>query len=417
MPRHSSQHIQTGVRRSAAGPLPAEAELARLWAAQQFPDGPLATTDGTPVRVMYPGRSGAPAGPDFQDAVVQFGDEPPRVGDVELHREAADFARHGHAADPAYDRIVLHVVFAAADAGHTSLPSGRRAPVLVAPAPGMDVRQMPLREPCATAPGGLGSESVRAVLHSAGLWRLRRKTEALAEAIERDGPAQSLYAALAVALGQTANARAFRLLAERAPLAHVMAGVERYPEPEAVALVERRLLHAAGLDGALLAPAPVLPWVTHGLRPAAAPGRRIGGLARLLVRLCRPDLPAGARALVTDALAGRPRLLLDRLTVQGRSGAALCGRARAVELAVNALLLWAAACATLGGDDELAQRTLALAGDLPMGEPYGNVAHLRRNLRDARGRPLIRSALLQQGALAMLNEWCRRGGCGRCPLS
>jgi hypothetical protein len=371
--------------------------------------------DGVPVTVTYPGRAGSGAGPDFRDAVIRMGDSPARVGDVELHRRAADFARHGHTADPAYDRVVLHVVFSRDGAPDTPTATGRRIPIVVVPPAGAG--PAPLREPCAAAPARLGCERAAAVLREAGLWRLRRKAESQARAIAAYGPDQSLYAALAVALGQTANTRPFAALTERAPLSGVMAVMAESAEPDAERDVARHLLHAAGLDGSLLAPAPALPWVIRGIRPAAHPARRVRALAVLLVRLSRPDLVTGARAVTAEAVGAGTRALLDTLTVPADDGPALCGRSRAVELAVNALLPWAAACATLGGDEDGAARLLALADMLPVGERYGAVAHLDRNLRDPRGRSLITTALLQQGALALLHEWCRRGGCGRCPLS
>ncbi len=382
--------------------------------AQRLGDAPLTTADGMPVRISTPGRPGGRAGPDFRDAVVQFGDEPPLTGDVELHRDARDFVRHGHAADPAYDRVVLHVAFTANDGEITTLASGGHARVLTVPA-GEGGSSLPLREPCTAATGRLGATGVRVVLREGGVWRLRRKTDALQSVIERDGAGQALYAALAVALGQTANASAFALLAEHVPLATVAAGTTGFTEHEVAGAIERRLLHAAGLDGALLTPAPALPWVIGGQRPAAHPARRIAALARIVARLSRPDLATGAWGAATGAAT--PRALIALLTVAAIEGPALCGRARAVELAVNALIPWAAARATLGGDEDVAGTIMALAGDLPVAERYGSVAHLERNLRDSRGRTLISSALLQQGSLALLREWCRRGGCGRCPLS
>jgi hypothetical protein len=188
-------------------------------------------------------------------------------------------------------------------------------------------------------------------------------------------------------------------------------------QPASAALIERRLVHAAGLDGALLGPAPALPWMVRGLRPAASPARRLAALARLIDRLGGPDLVPGARDLVAHALEHGSKPLIAALTVLATDGPALCGRARAVEVAVNALLPWSTACAVLSGDEPGADRILLLAANLPAAERYGVIAHLRRNLVDGRGRTLINSALAQQGALALLGEWCRRGGCGRCPLS
>jgi hypothetical protein len=401
-----------------------EAELARLWAAQHALGGELATADGTPVQVLYPGRPGGAAGPDFRDAVIQFGKGPPLLGDVELHRTPRDFARHGHAADPAYDNVLLHVVFDAEGMASTVLASGRHAPVLALGSGGSG--GLPVREPCATAPARLGAARVQAVLREAGLWRLQQKTGRLAAAIKRDGEGQALYAALAAALGQTANVRPMTLLAEAAPLAEVTAGTAEQGESVAAERMATRLLHTAGLDGALLAPAPALPWAIAGVRPAAHPRRRILALARIVARLGSTHersgrdtdgaaLVAGADATIARALAGDGKGLLALLIVSApEGGPAYCGRARAVELAINALLPWAAARAS---NPDHADTILSLADRLPPAETYGPIRHLTRNLCNNRGRSLLTTALLQQGALAMLGEWCRRGGCGRCPLS
>ncbi|MFN8558744.1 MAG: hypothetical protein U0531_15855 [Dehalococcoidia bacterium] len=123
----------------------------------------------------------------------------------------------------------------------------------------------------------------------------------------------------------------------------------------------RRLLRAAGLDGALLAPAPAIPWVIAGLRPAAHPVRRIAALARLVARHGGADLDTGIRRALADAHAAGPRALVTALLVRGEDDAALCGRARAVEVAVNALLPWAAAEAAGRGEHDNAERILAVA--------------------------------------------------------
>ncbi len=396
-------------RRRRAARTPPEAQLARLWASATL--GAAATAaDGTPVAVVYPGRPGGRSGPDFRDAVVRLGDGGPVVGDVELHRAATDFAHHGHAADPAYDGLALHVVFEADAAPATALAGGRSVPVVAADAgatPGL-----PVREPCATATARLGEAAVEAIVQDAARWRLARKAEALGSAIARDGAAQALYVAMATALGQQDNARAMALLASRLPLAALLE-LPAGPGPTRAAAMEQALLHAAGLDGALLAPAPVLPWALAG-RPAAHPARRIAALAVIIDRLARPDLVSAAGALVDAALVEGGAGLVPAFVVRGAQPPAPCGRGRAVEVLVNALLPWAAIRA---GVSERRGQVFDLALALPATEAYGATAHLTRNLRMATGRPLLRTPLHQQGALALLSEWCRRGGCGRCPLS
>src|SRR5436190_14720816 len=107
-----------------------ESDLFTLWLEQRFPADALVTVAGEPLRVLYRGRPGHGPGPDFCDARIALGGAPPRMGDVELHVTAADFRRHGHASDPAYSRVLLHVVFDADGEVETALPGGGTAPLL-----------------------------------------------------------------------------------------------------------------------------------------------------------------------------------------------------------------------------------------------------------------------------------------------
>jgi outer membrane protein assembly factor BamB len=60
--------------------------------------------------VIYPGWRWGSWGPDFRSALLAIDGAFVR-GDVEIHVQARDWDRHGHATDPAYDALVLQVVF------------------------------------------------------------------------------------------------------------------------------------------------------------------------------------------------------------------------------------------------------------------------------------------------------------------
>ncbi len=92
------------------GPLQVlEGKVQQVWALQQLQAGAWRTRAGRRLRVRWPGRWNRGAGPDFRDAVMEI-DGAARVGDVELHLYREDWWRHGHDADAAYDRVILHVV-------------------------------------------------------------------------------------------------------------------------------------------------------------------------------------------------------------------------------------------------------------------------------------------------------------------
>ena len=98
-------------RRSISSDQPSEHLLHLLWQRQELLHQPCKAIDQQPVTIYRPGRWSRGSGPDFMDAKVRFGDGPIRVGAVEVHVQANDWFRHGHDLDPAYSKVLLHVVW------------------------------------------------------------------------------------------------------------------------------------------------------------------------------------------------------------------------------------------------------------------------------------------------------------------
>ncbi len=67
--------------------LPPEMLLQAVWMHQRLLRDQLKTLDGRPVRILHPGFWNREAGPDFQQAVIQFGDDKPISGDIEVDLE------------------------------------------------------------------------------------------------------------------------------------------------------------------------------------------------------------------------------------------------------------------------------------------------------------------------------------------
>lgn len=105
--------------------------LQKIWLRRDFDHVAVKLSDGRRLRVIHPGRWNLLGGPDFRQARLRFDDGPEILGDVELHLRAADWDAHAHAADPAYNGVVLHVVLFEPEAGHVSRGfDGRALPVL-----------------------------------------------------------------------------------------------------------------------------------------------------------------------------------------------------------------------------------------------------------------------------------------------
>src|SRR6185437_8943697 len=87
-----------------------EALLQFIWQFSLYKPGNLFTSDGESVTIIFPGKRNTNAGPDFTEARVKIADTI-LVGNVELHINSSDWAKHGHKDDPAYHNLILHVVF------------------------------------------------------------------------------------------------------------------------------------------------------------------------------------------------------------------------------------------------------------------------------------------------------------------
>ena len=83
----------------------AEHELVALWLLGRVPASVL------PWPLLRAGRAGRGPGPDVREAAFQHDSGVPLVGDIEVHLRASDFVRHGHASDPAYGGLILHLVW------------------------------------------------------------------------------------------------------------------------------------------------------------------------------------------------------------------------------------------------------------------------------------------------------------------
>ena len=366
---------------AAYAPARNEAALAERWFAGL--PAPARVEDGRRLRVRFPGVPAPGYGPDARDAVIEL-DGADLCGDVELHLRASGWRAHGHHRDPAYARVVLHVV-EENDGGAlvTAHASGRAIPLAVAPPPASAPPPPPFRPPCAAA-----SVSPAPVLERLGLDRLRARASRAANWAAARGPAAVLYALALETLAGRRNREAFAEIARRLPLPALLerapAAAEDRPERFAAALREA----ASGLT-----------LVRHGARPAAAPERRLEALAALVARLWPEAAPRWPGALADPAAVPRA------LRVPG------VGAAAALELAVNAVLPVALGCA-LWPEEAAVARFRAL----PAPAPYGQIRPLAGWLRSGERDPLARAAALQ-GALQLHARHCARGACGACPLS
>lgn len=87
-----------------------EAFIHYLWQFQYFDKHELKTTAGESIQIFNPGFRNSDAGPDFNNARIKIADVE-WVGSAEIHVQASGWMEHKHDRDPAYENVVLHVVW------------------------------------------------------------------------------------------------------------------------------------------------------------------------------------------------------------------------------------------------------------------------------------------------------------------
>ncbi|MCR8666443.1 DUF2851 family protein [Aestuariibaculum sp. M13] len=81
-----------------------------LWKHKKFRLSPLKTEQGETVVVSSVGQHNLNSGPDFFNAQIKIGEQL-WAGNVEIHVKSSDWYLHNHEQDPAYDNVILHVVW------------------------------------------------------------------------------------------------------------------------------------------------------------------------------------------------------------------------------------------------------------------------------------------------------------------
>src|SRR5437879_4535451 len=94
--------------------IPSELELQARWFAGDFGKQFL-TTNGDKIDIVQFGIWNREAGPDFSDAAIRLNGSEPIRGNIEFDLTDRNWEAHGHATNPAFENIVLHVFVHASD--------------------------------------------------------------------------------------------------------------------------------------------------------------------------------------------------------------------------------------------------------------------------------------------------------------
>jgi hypothetical protein len=181
--------------------------------------------DGRQLIVHSPGQWNRQAGPDFVQAVLEYGDGERCRGDVEVHRLASGWTAHHHHLDARYNRVVLHVVLRHDGSSHTvqradgqTIPQVVLEPLLSRPLSAYQ-EEIPLADypnkhaprigQCYTTLRSLPLHDVQQFLERAGETRLKQRARRWSQRISSVGPAQTMYEAIFRSLGASGYSQRF----------------------------------------------------------------------------------------------------------------------------------------------------------------------------------------------------------------
>lgn len=445
------------LRESDDGP-PNERLLQRAWAHQRLRRDQLTLVDGRRLRVLHPGFWNREAGPDFRKAVFQIAEEEPVVADVEIDIDASGWKSHGHASNPAYTGVRLHVVWNPARPHPADLPTLQLRGFLDASwselTQWLDIDSEHLLAGRCRGPLRQLSDPEQAhLIRQAAMVRLESKGRFLLARSRLSGWRGALLEALFGALGYKHNVWPMRNIAELLLPAGPEPGT---PTPHTRSLLEWQAI-ALGLGGLLPLESDALPitsrrclrelwgiwwrerdrfasatlpasiWHRSGVRPANHPERRVALAAHWLARA---DLPAlleqwilspgritvRARMLLGLLQAGHDPYWLRHWNFRARTPLPrpLLGPMRTTDIAVNVILPWLWIRAQVGGNTDVRREVERTYLEWPASEDNAALRQVRSRLGVSVG--LARTAAIQQGLLQIVRDFCDRSNplCDRC---
>lgn len=275
-----------------------------LWRTRRFDHRDLKTTLGQSLQIQHPGEYNTNAGPDFFNARISI-DDTLWAGNVEMHLMSSEWLTHRHHQDPAYDSVILHVVFR--ENQPVTLPDGRRLPCLeldgrIPEGLAATYRKLETAQswiPCEfafrDAPEVIKSQWFDRLL----IERLEERTNSLSGTLQRCGQhwEEALYQTIASCFGLKINVQPFEALSRTLPLsilhrhrnhplqleallfgqAGFLSGTLRDEWPQ---LLQREYLHMA--NKYRLTPLEVQQWKFFRLRPSGFPTVRLAQFSSFL---------------------------------------------------------------------------------------------------------------------------------------
>lgn len=393
------------------------------------------------LKVFSPGTWNVESGPDFSNAKISINGKIV-IGAVEVHRFTSDWLKHLHNNDPAYRKVILHVV---ANDDMFGEKTAGMPPIFVLPVSIKinNKEKIPAGD-CARHFSSLTTSQISAMLLAAGIERFYLKSGRILRQMLQCGVEKTCMQLIFEAAGYKKNRECFLELFNR---------FYEYP-------VELRKHYAPaiiwGESGLLPDPAVAKQseemktftmdiWRTwwkirigsrHGIkwrqqnRPVNTPARRVAAIVQLYQQLGETPLnkiieqistvedPIQAGKAVINQLICRDPLWDRYGCFSGNSGkrSAVFGNNSALEMAVNAILPSIHAAAKINGSENKSYLSIWLSLPALQSNSVTKIAVSRWFNNSDVAKQYFTSAAISQGVIHLYQEYCDKchSDCGAC---
>lgn len=414
-----------------------ESLLHFIWKNRLLEAGDWRTSEGQPLRVFQTGQHNQHAGPDFNEALLGIGQER-WMGSVEIHWQAKEWWQHGHQIDPAYNNVILHVVWEGSQAAQRA--DGSFIPTfelknwvpleMLQRYEALQFQNNPI--PCSRLLQPQDAQLFGAMLDRAGVERLEHRVEVMEQQLqEQQGDwEQAFWVWLAGVYGLKVNREPMEALAKSVPIhllhkyQHDLLAIEAllfgqagFLEQPSEDLYIQSLQHQYQYlrQKHRLKRYYAAEWRFLRMRPGGFPTRRIAQLARLL----HQNLPLFQKMRAQSSVKAILPMLLQppspywqqhyRPNDDGKGKTGIPSKAMAEVWIINALVPAVFLYGKLQHQPEEQEKAVNWLEEL--GAEANNVLHLYVQLGV---KPM--NALQSQGMIELYKHYCSEQRCLDCSI-
>ncbi|MFW6043713.1 MAG: DUF2851 family protein [Marinilabiliaceae bacterium] len=409
-----------------------------IWQHKLYNPGVFYTSQDQLLEVIDPGLHNRNAGPDFFNAKIKL-DGILWAGNIEIHKFASEWFRHGHQNDPLYDNVILHVVVHHDENAYSS--KGRVLPVWCMDIDdAIEARYRSLYDhrgwiACEKKVSAVPTIEFNSWIERMLAEKLEQKTSEIEKLLQRynNDWEEVFYVVLARNFGFGLNGEPFERLARQTPWRIVGRNADSQVKLEALFLGQAGFLdklvcddeHTAllGREYAVLRqkygiePLPEYVWKFLRLRPVNFPTIRLVQMAALFASspsLFNAFLECEMLARVRELLRVSPLSYWDhhyRPGVVGKKRTKMLGRQAMDLIIINTVVPFFFAYGRLRGRASLEQKAIDWLTEMP---PESNT--IVKNWEHFRNGKVVPSAAESQGLVYLKRNYCDHQKCLYCRI-